>query len=87
MNRFADPRVYDIHMTRACPDLPSVLAEPAYRLIRLLLASRTWGDVSVFTKVALLPDGRFIAPVHGKWGLAFEWMDGLGAYTLAFVRV
>ena len=87
MTLFLDPRVELLSSTRTCPDLPPAIRGPAYRLTRLLLASRTWGDVRAFTQVAQLPDGRFIAPVQGKWGLSFDWTNGLGARALALQRV
>lgn len=86
VNRFSDPRAADLWSTRVCAALPTAAVEPAYRLIRLLLVSRSWADVRVFTQVARLPDGRYVAPAHGKWGVAFEWLDGLGATRLSLER-
>ncbi len=87
MTPFKDPRAEQLYAVRACPSLPPDLWAPAYRLIRLLLASRIWGDVAAFTLVARLPDNRYIAPAHAKWGVSFEWTDGRGAHAIALQRV
>lgn len=87
MALFDDPRLEQIRSTRTCASLPQAVWYPAYRTTRLLIASRTWGDVRAFTRVARLEDGRYAAPVHGRWGLTFEWTDGLGARALALERL
>lgn len=84
--RISDPRVQDILDTNACAALPKAVVGPAYRLIRLLLNCRCWADVATFTAVAPWADGRYIAPVCGKWGLSFEW-TGSSAWRLALERV
>lgn len=85
--RISDPRVQDILDAHASDALPKAVAGPAYRLIRLLLNARCWEDVATFTAVAPWGDGRYIAPIHGKWGLSFDWTDGSGAGALALERV
>ena len=72
-----DPRLARIFTTAACPELPLPVVRNAHRLMRLLTAAASWSDIGVFTKVALLKDGRFAAPVHGRWAISFEWDDEL----------
>jgi len=81
-----DTRLAEILATRTCPALPTDVIQPAYRLARLLLASRAWSDVAVFTRVSLLEDGRYVAPVHGKWGITFTWIPDAGPTDLALAR-
>jgi hypothetical protein len=68
-----DQRLARICNTNSCPELPLALVKAANKMARLLLAARSWSDVGVFTKIAVLPDGRFAAPVLGRWAILFSW--------------
>jgi hypothetical protein len=87
MQRLSDQRLVEILQTRTAQDLPVEMTAIAYRLVRLLLAAKSWDDVSVFSRVAALPDGRYALPVVGKWFIAFQWTVGLGASDLKLERM
>jgi len=72
-----DPRLARIYTTAACPELPASVVRAAHRLMRLLSAAASWSDIGVFTKVAPWKDGRFVAPVQGRWAISFNWDDEL----------
>ena len=86
MDRIQDPRLLEILETRQCQGLTAETAHADYRLARLLLACRAWEDIDVFTPVAALPDGRYVAPVGGKWGIVFSWSPGSGPRGLHLQR-
>jgi hypothetical protein len=69
--------------TGGCPGISKDLASGAYWLGSLLLAARGWSTIGGFTQVARLPDGRFAAPVDGRWAVTFSWdWDVNRAYEL-----
>lgn len=70
-----DPRLARIFTTAACAGLPIPVVRRANRLLHLLNAAACWSDIGVVTKVARLKDGRFAAPVHGRWAISFDWDD------------
>jgi plasmid maintenance system killer protein len=87
MQRLSDPLLVEIYETRQAAGLPTEMTSVAYRLVRLLLAARCWEDVSVFSAVAALPDGRYAIPVLRKWFISFRWTAGLGAADLKLERL
>jgi plasmid maintenance system killer protein len=87
MQRLSDPILVEIIQTRAAAGLPAEMTSTAYRLLRLVLAAKSWDDVSVFSPVAAMPDNRYAVPVHKKWFISFQWTAGLGAADLKLERL
>jgi hypothetical protein len=52
-----------------------------------LEAARSWDDVDVITKVAEWRPGVYVAPISGKWFIAFRWAATLGAHEMELVRI
>ena len=87
LSRIQDDRLLEIFEGRSCATLPADVSATAYRLTRLLLAARSWGDVDVFTQVAEWPPDGYVAPVLGKWFIRFRWIPSFGADGLELVRL
>jgi hypothetical protein len=80
-------RLLEILETRLSPCLPAEARARAYRVARLLEAARSWDDVDVITKVAEWRPGVYVAPISGKWFIAFRWAATLGAHEMELVRI
>ena len=57
-------------------------AQAIFNLVRLLRASRSLDDASVFAPIQSLPNGRFIVSAVGKWAISFQISPGHGLYDL-----
>jgi hypothetical protein len=69
----SDDPLTNILATGGCAGIPRKIASAAHWLAHLLLAARGWDTIDGFTEVAKLPDGRFAAPLGGRWAITFEW--------------
>lgn len=82
-----DPRLLEIYESRTCHGLPPEVCHIAHRKSRLLRAATSLADIDVFTPLGQLDDGRLVAPLHGKWVIAFDWTEGVGASDLTLQRL
>lgn len=78
MSKITDSTLAAIAGGRTTGGLPKATAAAIYRVARLLLASHSLSDVSVFTPLHKYPQQRFVAPVTGKWSISFVMTDNDG---------
>ncbi|MEJ0024932.1 MAG: hypothetical protein WDN01_02795 [Rhizomicrobium sp.] len=71
MSEIPDPTLAAIAGGYSTGGLSKATAAALYRVVRLLLASRSLNDVSVFAHVHHDPGGRCLVPVVGKWAISF----------------
>jgi hypothetical protein len=57
-------------------------AASIYRTVRLLLASRSMSDISVFADARSDSRNRLVVPVSGKWVISFVMTPGNGPNDL-----
>lgn len=78
MSNIADPSLAAIADGASTGGLPKTVAHAIFRTARLLLASRSLNDVSVFAQIHNDTQGRFVVPVMGKWSISFVMTDNNG---------
>lgn len=78
MSKIPDPTLAAIAGGTSTGGLPKKTAYAIYRIARLLLASRSLNDVSVFASPHNDTQGRLVVPVMGKWSISFVMTDSDG---------
>lgn len=87
MKKIDDPRLADILEFQDSEELSGEVIQHAYRKARLLLACRSWNDVTfVVDQLMKMPSG-YAVPLSGKWALLFRWDDENFAYGLQLRRL
>jgi plasmid maintenance system killer protein len=86
--RFAEPRAEQVHRTGFARGLPESTSRKAFKVIRLLLASRDLRDVSVIGGIAVWPNDPdcFGLHVERKWFVTFRWDPRIGAVEIRLTR-
>ncbi len=78
MSTIADPTLAAIAGGTSTGGLSKKTAHTIFRIARLLLASRSLNDVSVFAQPHVDTQNRFVVPVLGKWSISFVMTDNGG---------